>query len=79
MLAGSRADRGRLRDAIATLDRRATDVKRVQEHHLRLWYALADLFERAGEIPRARELFLRVRKAGRVVRRRRRATRRALR
>jgi tetratricopeptide (TPR) repeat protein len=61
VLAGSRADRGRLRDAIATLDRRATDVKRVQEHHLRLWYALADLFERAGEIPRARELFLRVR------------------
>jgi tetratricopeptide (TPR) repeat protein len=62
VLAGSRADRGRLRDAIATLDRRATDVKRVQEHHLRLWYALADLFERAGEIPRARELFLRIRK-----------------
>jgi len=62
VLAGSRADRGRLRDAIATLDRRATDVKRVQEHHLRLWYALADLLERAGEIPRARELFLRVRK-----------------
>jgi tetratricopeptide (TPR) repeat protein len=61
VLAGSRADRGRLRDAIATLDRRATDVKRVQDHHLRLWYALADLFERAGEIPRARELFLRVR------------------
>jgi hypothetical protein len=62
VLAGSRADRGRLRDAIATLDRRATDVKRVQEHHLRLWYALADLFERAGEIPRARDLFLRIRK-----------------
>ena len=62
VLAGARADRGRLREAIATLDRRATEPKRVQEHHLRLWYALADLYERAGEIPKARVLFLRVRK-----------------
>ena len=37
-------------------------MKRVQAHHLRLWYALADLYERAGEIPRAREFFGRVRK-----------------
>jgi hypothetical protein len=34
----------------------------VQEHHVRVWYALADLYERAGEIPKARELFLRVRR-----------------
>jgi tetratricopeptide (TPR) repeat protein len=62
VLAGSRADRGRLNEAIATLDRRAAEPKRVQEHQLRLWYALADLYERAGEIPRARSLFLRIRK-----------------
>jgi tetratricopeptide (TPR) repeat protein len=62
VLAGARADRGRLREAIATLDRRSGDVKRVQDHHLRLWYALADLYERAGEIPKARTLFLKVRK-----------------
>jgi tetratricopeptide (TPR) repeat protein len=62
VLAGSKADRGRLRDAIATLDRKMAEPKRVQEHHLRLWYALADLCERAGEIPRARELFLRIRR-----------------
>lgn len=62
VLAGSLADRGRLRDAIATLERRERDVKRVQEHHLRVWYALADLSERAGDIPRARQLFLRIRK-----------------
>jgi Tetratricopeptide repeat len=29
---------------------------------LRLWYALADLYERAGDVPRARELFTRVAK-----------------
>ncbi len=62
VLAGSRADRGKVRDAIALLDRRGADTRRVQEHHLRLWYALADLYERAGEIPKARELFLRIRK-----------------
>ena len=62
VLAGAMADDGRLQAAIATLSRRADDVKRVQEHHLRLWYALGDLAERAGEIPRARELFERVRR-----------------
>jgi tetratricopeptide (TPR) repeat protein len=60
--AGALADRGLLRDAIATLERRAGDVRRVQEHHLRTWYALADLYERAGDIPRARELFGRIRR-----------------
>ena len=29
-------------------------------HHARLWYALADLYERAGDAPKARELFGRV-------------------
>lgn len=62
VLAGAQADRGRLRDAIATLERRATTPKRVQEHHLRLWYALADLYDRSGDIPKARELFLRIRR-----------------
>jgi tetratricopeptide (TPR) repeat protein len=60
--AGALADRGRLKEAIAVLEKRAGDVKRVQEHHLRLWYALADLYERAGDIPRARELFERIRR-----------------
>jgi tetratricopeptide (TPR) repeat protein len=60
--AGALADRGRLRDAIAVLEKRAGDVKRVQDHHLRLWYALADLYERAGDIPRARLLFERIRR-----------------
>ncbi len=62
VLAGTRADRGRLRDAIAILERKGGEPKRVQDHHLRLWYALADLYERAGDIARARDLFLRVRR-----------------
>ncbi len=61
--AGSLADRGRRDEAIAVLEKRASDTpRRVQEHHARLWYALADLYERSGDIPRARALFQRVRK-----------------
>ena len=32
-------------------------AKRPREHHLRVTYALADLYERAGDVPRARQLF----------------------
>jgi tetratricopeptide (TPR) repeat protein len=62
VLAGSLADRGRLQDAIAQLDRKSGDVSRPREHHLRLWYALGDLEERAGNVSRARDLFDRVRR-----------------
>ena len=58
--AGSLADRGRLGDAIAMLSRKADAVKRPRPDHLRLWYALADLEERAGNTARARALFDRV-------------------
>lgn len=58
--AGSLAADGDLDAAIALLSRRSAKPKRVQEHHLRLWYALADLEERAGNIPRARSLFAQV-------------------
>jgi tetratricopeptide (TPR) repeat protein len=64
--AGDLADQGRLDPAIRLLGRRAEAVKRPREHHLRLWYALADLEERAGNIPRARELFGRVERADRA-------------
>jgi thioredoxin-like negative regulator of GroEL len=58
--AGALADQGRLDDAIAVLAAAAKPTKRPKQHHLRLAYALADLYERAGEAPQARELFGRV-------------------
>jgi len=58
--AGSMADQGRLTDAIALLEKGRLSDKHPEDHHLRLWYALADLYERAGEVPRARDLFERV-------------------
>ena len=61
--AGALADQGRLSDALALLRKRAERVKKPAAHHLRLWYALADLEERAGNLARARELFHEVRRA----------------
>jgi tetratricopeptide (TPR) repeat protein len=61
--AGSLADQGRLPEALALLRKRAERATKPADHHLRLWYALGDLEERAGNLARARELFHQVRKA----------------
>lgn len=61
VMAGSLAERGRLGEAIDLLSKGPVRPKRVRDHHLRLWYALADLEERAGNLPRARGLFEQVR------------------
>jgi len=60
VLAGSLADRGRFTDAIAVLAPVEPDRARPKPWHLRAWYALADLYERAGDVPRARQLFRRL-------------------
>jgi len=59
--AGALADQGKLAEAITLLERGPAKKRRTPgEHHLRLWYCLADLYERAGDSVRARELFARV-------------------
>jgi tetratricopeptide (TPR) repeat protein len=60
VMAGSLADRGDVQGAIDLLEQAKGDPKRPKVHHLRLWYALADLYERAGEVPRARQIFERI-------------------
>jgi tetratricopeptide (TPR) repeat protein len=60
VVAGAAADQGDLRGAITLLERSAAVPKKVRPHHLRQWYALADLYDRAGEAPRARALFRRI-------------------
>lgn len=57
VLAGSLADRGRIVEGIKVLERAPQPRKRPGIHHLRRWYALADLYERAGDNSRARRLF----------------------
>jgi tetratricopeptide (TPR) repeat protein len=59
--AGALADRGKLQEAISLLEPSVARLpKKLREHHLRLLYALADLRERAGEVPIARGLFKQV-------------------
>lgn len=54
--AGALADRGDMADAIQLLERSPAGRKRVRPHDLRVSYALAGLYERSGDVPRAREL-----------------------
>ncbi len=59
--AGAWADQGRLGEAIGVLAPAVSrPTRKPQLHHLRMAYALADLYERAGDLPRARELFGRI-------------------
>lgn len=55
--AGAQADQGDLNGAIRTLEKKWKRPKKPREHHLSRAYALADLYERAGDSPRARDLF----------------------
>jgi len=60
VMAGACADRGDVTGAIRLLEPAAKKITRPKEFHLRLWYALADLYEKAGEVPAARDLFQRI-------------------
>lgn len=59
-MAGSLADRGELAAAIRTMTHGTRDPRRVREHHLREWYVLADLYDRAGEVATARRLYAKI-------------------
>jgi len=60
VVAGMLADRGEITEAIALLAPGGKSLRHPDTCHLRQWYALGDLYERAGDLPRARELFDRV-------------------
>lgn len=57
VVAGSLADRGDLTGAIALLEPATKPPKRIREHHLRQWYVLADLYDRAGDAMAASRWF----------------------
>ena len=60
VVAGSLADRNELSSAIALLEQGFSFPKRPMGHHLRRAYALADLYERVGDLPKARTMFGRI-------------------
>ena len=58
--AGSLSDRGELKDAIELMLKVAAIPRRVHEYHLKQWYVLGDLYDKAGNVQKAREFFQRV-------------------
>lgn len=63
--ASSLAETGDLNGAISMLATAGAskNLRNPADRHLRQWYVLADLYERAGDIPRAREYFERIRRS----------------
>lgn len=57
--AGALADQGDIAGAVKLLEPSLRKPK-PKLHDLRQWYMLAELYERAGDLPRAREVFARV-------------------
>jgi tetratricopeptide (TPR) repeat protein len=57
VVAGAQADQGDLRGALRTMGRSADVPKRVRDHHLRQWYVLGDLHDRAGDTLEATRWF----------------------
>lgn len=49
VVAGAYADRGELKEAITIMQPAQRAPKKVREYHLRQWYVLADLLDRAGD------------------------------
>jgi tetratricopeptide (TPR) repeat protein len=49
VVAGAHADRGELKEAIALMQPAQKPPKKVRDYHLRQWYVLADLLDRAGD------------------------------
>mgnify|MGYP002640092017 CR=1 FL=1 len=60
VMAGSLADRNDLAGAISLLEQSFNFPKRPMPHHLRRAYVLADLYERSGDLPKARTMFGRI-------------------
>jgi len=65
VMAGTLADQRKYEEAIELLTRAgaAKVLKNPSFRHIRLWYALADIYDQAGDHSSARELFARVVKA----------------
>jgi len=60
VMAGALADAGDLAGGIRLLEKGPIQTKKARDYHLRLWYALSDLYERAGDHQRASRGFERI-------------------
>lgn len=54
------AEEGRVQDAIRLLEKASKPRGSTKLHHLRTWYVLGDLYEKAGDVGKARTTFERI-------------------
>ncbi len=57
VVAGALADQGDLEGALKVMEKAMDVPKKVADHHLRQWYVVADLYDRSGDVVRARRWF----------------------
>ena len=55
--AGALADQGDLAGALKVMQKATEVPKKPKEYHLRQWYVLADLYDRSGDVIKARRYF----------------------
>ncbi len=60
VMAGVLADQDRVGEAIDLLEKAVRPLRKPREHHIRTWFALGALYERAGDTARAKVLFSQV-------------------
>ena len=60
VMAGSLADRKLFEEAHALMEKAAGDMKRPSEYHLRQWFVIADLYDKQGNVIKARQFFERI-------------------
>ena len=60
VMAGSMADRRQITEALALMEKAAGDMNRPSEYHLRQWFVIADLYDKEGNVIKARQFFERI-------------------
>jgi len=60
VMAGSLSDRGLFVEAMDLMSKAEGDMKRPSEYHLRQWFVIADLYDRQGNVIKARQFFERI-------------------
>ena len=60
VMAGSLADRKLYEEALRLMEKSAGDLKRPAEYNLRQWFVIADLYDKQGNVIKARQFFERI-------------------
>ena len=60
VMAGSLSDRKLYEEAHALMEKAAGDIKRPSEYHLRQWFVIADIYDKQGNVIKARQFFERI-------------------